>query len=39
MFVYVRAKDIIICPGYDAVVHVLHRDASKLKRRRKRRRK
>jgi hypothetical protein len=27
MFVYVRAKEIVICPGYEAVVTFLRSDA------------
>jgi hypothetical protein len=31
MFVYVRAREIVICPGYDAVVSFVQSDVPKLK--------
>jgi hypothetical protein len=31
MFAYVHAKEIIICPGYDAVVHFVYSDAHNIR--------
>ena len=31
MFIYVRAKEMVMCPGYEAVVSFVRGDAAKLK--------